>query len=125
MVLEMEDKYTIEHVDGITRIIFSSNPAYSDAHEIIDNIADNFPYDKRLWDFSRIKFDFTVEEIKSIAEYGKSKFSKPNKLAIVAPDNWAYIELHIFQAHRHQKNISETRVFRTVPEAERWLLADS
>jgi hypothetical protein len=78
-----------------------------------------------LWDFSRIKFDFTVEEIKSIAQYGKSKFCKPNKLAIVAPDNWAYIELHIFQAHRHQKNISETRVFRTVPEAEKWLLTDS
>ena len=119
----MDNKYLIEHVDGITRIEFSRNPTYSDAQDVI---ADNFPYEKRLWDFSRIKFDFTIEEIKSIAKYGKSKFSKANKLAIVAPDNWTYIELHIFQAHRRQKDLSETRVLlRTVPEAENWLLRDS
>ena len=121
----MDNKYLIEHVDGITRIEFSKNPTYSDAQDVIDEIADNFPYEKRLWDFSKIRFDFTVEEIKSIAKYGKSKFSKANKLAIVAPDNWAYIELHIFQAHRRQKDLSETMVFRTVPEAENWLLRDS
>lgn len=121
----MEDKYLIKHVNGITRIEFSKNPSYSDAREVIDDIADNFPYEKRLWDFSRVKFDFTIEEIKSIAKYGKSKFSKANKLAIVAPDNWAYIELHIFQAHRHQKDLSETRVFRTVQQAENWLLSNS
>ena len=122
----MDEKYTIEHVDSITRIEFSKNPTYSDAQDVIDEIADNFPYERRLWDFSKIRFDFTVEEIKSIAKYGKSKFSKANKLAIVAPDNWAYIELHIFQAHRRQKDLSETRVLlRTVPEAENWLLRDS
>jgi len=121
----MENKYLIKHVNSITRIKFSKNPSYSDAREVIDDIAENFPYEKRLWDFSRIKFDFTIEEIKSIAKYGKSKFSKANKLAIVAADNWAYIELHIFQAHRHQKDLSQTRVFRTVKEAENWLLSDS
>lgn len=121
----MDNEYLIEHVDGITRIEFSKNPRYSDAQDVIDEIADNFPYEQRLWGFSKIRFDFTVEEIKSITNYGKSKFSKANKLAIVAPDNWAYIELHIFQTHRRQKDLSETRVFRTVPEAENWLLRDS
>ena len=120
----MTDKYTIEYLDGITRIQFSDKPTYSDAQAVIDEIAANFPYEKRLWDFSNIRFDFTIDEIKSIAKYGKSKFIKPNKLAIVAPDNWAYIELHIFQAHRQQKDISTTRVFRTTQDAIKWLNDD-
>ena len=117
----MTDKYTIEHVDGITTILFSDKPTYSDAQAVIDEIAENFPYEKRLWDFSNIRFDFTIDEIKSIAKYGKTKFIKPNKLAIVAPDNWAYIELHIFQAHRQQKDLATARVFRTRREAVQWL----
>ena len=117
----MDQKYIIEHVNGITRIVFFASPAYSDAQDVIDKIANNFPYEKRLWDFSKVRFNFTIDEIKSIAKYGRSKFVKPNKLAIAAPDNWAYIELHIFQAHRHQKDLSETQVFRTVQEAVNWL----
>lgn len=117
----MNEKYLIEHVGGITRITFSSKPTYDDAKQVIDEIADDFPYEKRLWDFTNIRFDFTIDEIKSIAKYGKMKFTGPNQLAIVAPDNWAYIELHIFQAHRNQKEISQTRVFRTVQEAINWL----
>jgi len=113
--------YLIEHVNGITRIQFSKNPTYNDAQTVIDDIAENFPYAKRLWDFSNIKFDFTIDEIKAISEYGKSKFIKPNKLAVVAPDDWAYIELHIFQAHRNQKEHSATRIFRTEQEALKWL----
>ena len=124
MVLMMDNKYLIEHINGITRIEFFDKPCYSDAENIIDVIAESYPYDRRLWDFTRIKFDFTIEEIKSIAQYGKTRFIKQNKLAIVAPDNWAYIELHIFQAHRHQKDLSQTRVFRTVKEAENWLLSN-
>lgn len=118
----MSKVYVIEHVDGITKIHFSKKPTYSDAQTVIDDIVDNFPYTKRLWDFSKIKFDFTMDEIKSIAAYGKLKFIKPNKLAIVAPDNWAYIELHIFQAIRKQKEHSEARVFRTEQEALKWLM---
>ena len=57
----MENKYLIKHVNSITRIKFSKNPSYSDAREVIDDIAENFPYEKRLWDFSRIKFDFTID----------------------------------------------------------------
>lgn len=108
----MSKIYVIEHVDGITKIHFSKNPTYNDAKTVIDDIVDNFPYTKRLWDFSKIKFDLTIDELKSIAEYGKLKFIKPNKLAIVAPDNWAYIELHIFQAVRKQKEHSVARSFQ-------------
>lgn len=117
----MSKNYSIEYINGITRIQFLTKPSFNDAQIAIDDIAENFPYEKRLWDLSNIKFDFTMKDIKAIAEYGKSKFIKPNKLAIIAPDNWAYIELHIFQAHRKQNGHSEAKVVKTEQEALKWL----
>jgi hypothetical protein len=101
----MSKDYSIEHVNGITRIQFSKNPAYKEVQTVIEDIAENYPYTKRLWDFSNINFDLSIDEIKAIAKYGKSKFINPKKLAIVTPDDRAYLKLHIFQAHRKQKNI--------------------
>lgn len=117
----MSKNYSIKHVNGITRIQFTKNPTFREAQNVIDDIVENFPYIKRLWDFTNIKFDFTMDEIKAISEYGKLKFIKPNKLAIVAPDNWAYIELQFFQNHRKQKEHSDVRIFRSVQEATKWL----
>ncbi len=68
----MSKNYTIEHVNGITRIQFSKNPEYNEVQTVIDDIAENFPYVKRLWDFSNIKFDLSVDEIKAIAEILKT-----------------------------------------------------
>jgi hypothetical protein len=117
----MSKYYSIKHVNGITRIQFTKNPTYEEVQAVIDDIAENFPYIKRLWDFSNINFDLSIDEIKAIALYGKSKFINPNKLAIVAPDDRAYFKLHIFQAHRKQKKHSVANVFRTEQEALEWL----
>ena len=117
----MSKYYSIKHVNGITRIQFSKSPTYNEVQTVIDDIVENFPYIKRLWVFSNIKFDLTIDEIKAIAKYGKSKFIKPNKLAIVAPDDRAYFKLHIFQAYRKQKEHSVANVFRTEQEALEWL----
>ena len=67
----MSKNYSIEYINGITRVQFFTKPSFNDAQTAINDIADNFPYEKRLWDFSNIKFDFAMEEIKAIAGYGK------------------------------------------------------
>jgi len=120
----MSNKYKIEYLNGITKIKYFQKPIYSDAKEIIDEVVDKFPYEKRLWDFSLVKFNFTMDEIASIAEYGKLKFTKPNKLAIIAFDDLTYGEFKIFESHREQENLSEARVFRTEIEAVEWLESD-
>ena len=117
----MRRKYTIEHFDGITEIRFSQVPTYGDAREAIDDIAANFPYEKRLWDFSDIDFDFTMDELRGIAEYGKMVFTQPNKVALVATKDLAFGELRAFEVYRDQVEHSVARVFRTRQEALAWL----
>ena len=121
MVGIMRKQHTIEHFDGITEIRFSQAPTYDDARAAIDDIAANFPYEKRLWDFSNIAFDFTMDELRSIAEYGKMTFTQPNKVAIVAPQDLAFGEMRAFEVYREQRGHAAARVFRTRQEALAWL----
>ena len=117
----MGTDYTIEYVNGITEIRFSQAPSYADARAAIDDIAANFPYEKRLWDFSNVAFDFTMDELYSIAEYGKLTFTQANKAAIVAPQDLAYGEMRAFEVYREQAGHATARVFRTRAEALVWL----
>ena len=113
--------YTIENIDGITQIRFHRAPTYSDARAAVDDIAANFPYDKRLWDLSNVTFDFTIDELRSIAEYGKLTFTQPSKAAFVAPEDLAYGELRAFEVYREESGHAAVRVFRTRQEALAWL----
>lgn len=117
----MTKSYTIEHINGITKVQFSKTPSYSEIKIAIDDIAEKFPYDKRLWDFTNTIFSFSENNLKAIAEYGKSKYIKPNKLAIVAPNDMAYDEMKIFQEYRSQDKQSEARIFKSEKEALEWL----
>jgi len=62
-----------------------------------------------------------MEEIQKISAYGKSKFTKPNKLAVVASDNLAYGEMRALMAYRAQPELSAAQVFRTEQDALEWL----
>ncbi len=113
--------YIIEYESGITRIGFSRKPTYEETKSAIDDLAENYPYEKRLWDFRDLEFDFTMDEIRAIAEYGKLKFIKPNRIAIIASDDLAYGQIRAFEVYREQEDHSVARVFRTEPEALEWL----
>jgi len=117
----MSINYEIEYKNGITKINFLKRPDYKEAQKVIDEIAENFPYEKRLWDFTNIKFDFTMKEIEDIAEYGKMKFVKKNKMAMIAPGDLAYGELRALGVYREQDGHAASRVFRTEQEALDWL----
>ena len=117
--------HSIETEDGITRIRFSRRPTYEECRAAVDDLADNYPYERRLWDFSGINFDLTQEEIRSIAHYGKVRFSKPNRAAIVAPNDLAYGEMRAFEVYRRQEGHAVARVFRTESEAVQWLRSSS
>lgn len=107
--------------DGITCIQFGVAPTYQEALRVIDELADKYPYEYRLWDFSNLQFDFSMTEIRDIAEYGKRKFRKQNRLAMVAPDDLAYGELRAFEVYREEDGHATARVFRTIEEATDWL----
>ena len=89
--------------------------------KIIDEIVQGYPYEKRLWDLSEIKFDLSLNEIKLISEYGKSKFTKTNKLAIYATNDLAFGEMRQFEVYREEEGKVIPRVFRTKQDAISWL----
>lgn len=118
----MTDKYKISVSNGITVTKFLTEPTYDEVKDILDIIAKKYPYEKRLYDMSDIKFNFTTKEIKDISEYGKRIFTKPNKLAIYTIDDLAFGEMRQFMVYREQDGHSTPIVFRDVDEAIQWLL---
>lgn len=70
---------------------------------------------------SAIQFYFTINEIEQIAEYGKQKFTKPNKLALFAIDDLAFGEMRQFMVYREEQSKSIPRAFRDKQEAIAWL----
>lgn len=67
----MSKTHIITHKDGITKIKFIVRPSFDQAKSIIDEIAENYPYERRSWDMSEIKFYFSTTKLEMIAEYGK------------------------------------------------------
>ena len=117
----MSDTHIIKLIDGITTIKFLVSPTLKQVMLIIDDIVENYPYEKRLWDLSEIQFDFTVNEIQQISEYGKHKFTKPNKLAVYALDDLAFGEMRQFMVYREEEGKSVPHAFRDKQEAIEWL----
>ena len=113
--------HEITVVGGITKIKFLQSPGIEEAKAIIDDLAENYPYEKRLWDLSDIVFNWTLEEIKTISEYGKYKFSRPNKLAVYAVDNVSFGEMRQFEVYREEEGKALPRAFRDEQEAIDWL----
>ena len=55
-----------------------------------------------------------------IAEYGKGKFTKPNRLAIYAIKDLAFGEMSQFEVYREEEK-SAPRAFRDEKSAIEWL----
>lgn len=119
----MSKTHIITHKDGITKIKFLVKPTLDQAKLIIDEIVENYPYDKRLWDLSEVDFDFSTAEIRVIAEYGKVKFTKPGKLAVYAIKDLAFGEMRQFEVYREEENKLLPKVFRDEQSAIDWLNA--
>ena len=86
-------------------------PSLEQVKSIIDEIVANYPYEKRLWDLSEVDFDFSIAEIQMIAEYGKAKFTKPNKLAIYAVKDLAFGKMRQSEVYREEENKSDPKGF--------------
>ena len=56
---------------GITTIRFSVAPTSQEVQRVIDELVDNYPSEYRLWDFSNVRFAFSKDEIRTIAEYNR------------------------------------------------------
>ncbi len=117
----MSKLYNIQYSNGITKITFFEKPTFEEAQHAIDDVAENYPYEKRLWNLSESNFNFTHQEIINISRYGKSKFIKKNKMGIVATDVLVYGQMRQLMVYRKEEDKSDICVFKTEKEAITWL----
>jgi hypothetical protein len=116
----MQDTYQIT-VDGeITYIKFHQPLTPEIARVVIDDVAENHPYEKRLWDFSSVDFVLTQDELIEISQYSREKFIKPSKLAIFAKSDFIFAEARQYGAYRGDEN-SNFCAFRDFDKAIEWL----
>jgi len=113
--------YAIKHENGITLIKLFEKINYEEGKQLLDEIAANYPYQRRLWDMSEITFDYTMDEIIKIAQYSKKIFTKPNKLAVYTLSDLTYGVIRELEVYREVEGKVESRPFRNKQEAIDWL----
>ena len=117
----MAASFQIESKDEITTIRFSTSPGLDDICKAIDAVVESYLSGLRIWDF-RNGFNLTDAELKQLAEYGKSKFSIPSKVAVIAPHDLSYGVARVHDVYREDA-LLEQRIFRTKQGARAWLLS--
>ena len=116
----MKKEYSINFSDGISIIRSFKELTFQDIIEIIDDMSENYSYERRLWDISEYGMCLTSDELEKIAVYGKLNFIKPSKMAIVVSNNLDFGLARMFEAYRAEKKV-KTMVFHKKQEACSWL----
>ena len=93
----MEKKFNVEVVGDITVVRYINNPNTDDLRMSIDEVAAIRSSGLRLWDFSQSGFNLATPELEEIADYAKTKFSPPSKVAIVAPKDLSFGTSRIYE----------------------------
>ena len=118
----MTEIYSINLVDEIVIITFNNKPDLQDIKSAVDTIKENYSDNKRLWDLTNSKVDFSREQIMELAEYSKSNLPQSIRAAIVANDDLGFGISREYEVYREEADEPlETRVFRKYDEAFNWL----
>ncbi|MFC1524322.1 hypothetical protein ACFL6N_05985 [Thermodesulfobacteriota bacterium] len=113
--------YSIDTIGGVTAVRFTQGAGVEDILNAIDDVAENYLNDLRLWDISDESLNLTGKEIRQLAKYGRSRFLLPSKVAIVASEDLAYSLRKTYEVYKDERLLSETRFFRSDQKARSWL----
>ena len=105
----MSKPYTIEINRGITIVCFTDNADMDAVTITIDDLVENYSYTLRLWDLNKKNLHIDSRQLKEIARYGKSCFTKPSQAAIIAPKEFDFSSSQLFIAYRQD----DTTVYNT------------
>lgn len=108
---------------AVVTVRFWHTPNEKDLILAIDDIATRYPAAPLIWDLGD-EFDLTGEELRRVAEHGRSVLKEPARVALVAPSDLAFGLSRMYQAYREDAR-REHRVFRSVDKARAWILSDS
>ncbi len=117
----MLGNYVIDQTDGITAVRFTKSPSEDDLFSAIDEVAENYMSDLRLWDFSSEGWNVSRKQIASLARYGAVIFPSPSKVAVFAPEDLSFGLARMYEIKAEKKMGVQFRVFRIEQEARSWL----
>lgn len=117
----MKKIYSITHNDGITKIKLFDEINLEQGKVILDEIDKNYPYERRLWDFTEIDLHYSLEDIAEIAEYSKGLFTEPNKTAFYTSTDLTFGEMRQLAVYREEEGKASAKAFRNEQEAIDWL----
>lgn len=120
----LPDSIDVQIVDGITIATFLKPTTVEEAKAAIRYIGAKGIYHRRIWDVSRIEFPFSMEELRELAYYGRGEMGDANRLALVVKDTVGFGSSRAFSTYREGDNVAQSRVFKTLDEAMRWVKAD-
>lgn len=115
--------YSLTSESNITMVTFDSTPSFQELIEMLDYLAENNLYVKRLFDLTKVEFNLSSEEIISMAGHGKKIFTDKNKGAVVTNSDLVFGETRQLSVYREDE-ICMFNVFRDKQEAMSWLLDD-
>lgn len=111
----------IEENNGVTTIVFFKNPKIGEIKKVIDQLAVDHSYHLRVWDFSDVLFDYSIDEMLDAVTYSKTKYLEKNRFAIVTPQELDYGLVKALMAIQEEDNNSVPMVFKTKAEALVWI----
>ena len=119
----MRQSYQISVFDGITSIKMFGPFNPGSIIELMEDIAENYPADFKLYLLQSAQFDLKQEDLRKLAEAAKQIFSPHQMAAFVTNNDLIYGELRQFEVFRNPGDEIITGVFRDEIEAESWLNA--
>lgn len=100
---------------------FNATPTYAVLLQIVDELAAQRLYERRLWDFSLAVFDLPSNRVEAFAEYGKAAFARPSKAAFWVPDDLSYGNARVYAVYRGESGRATVGGFREERAALEWL----
>lgn len=113
--------YSINNIGGIITIRFSCESGMDDIKSAIDAVAESSRMNElRLWDLSCAALNPDNTQLRQLADYARSRFLLPSKVAIVASEDLVYGLSRMYEIYR-EEGLVKHMVFRSEREARTWL----
>jgi len=119
----MTTNYEIASKEGITVITMLYEVTRDDLLGALHGIVASDAYERRLWDFTKVEFNLSIEEMRQVSDVSESLMDRPNKVAFAVGDPLAYGKIRQFMVYRAGE-LTVPGVFNTCSEAYSWLAAE-
>ena len=116
----MNSNFIVEEQDGISTLRLARQLSLEELLQVLDDAVSLDVGNRRIWDATR-HFNYTADEVRSIAEHGKVIWPGAARVAYVAEDDLTFGLVRMFEVFREQENY-QTKVFRDEQAARTWLL---